>query len=1150
MDRKYKQTKLIFSKKNNNINDKYYPIECCFDGLRSLIKQIIDDNDDDYGKENNKTTHKKTKYSFSVNDDFKQIFALLEKEYEYNISFFTYINNIIDQNSNQIFFFNNKLELEHNAFYVSPIPAKKIIILVINIKFDNIIGFWKINNPQHLTKQKSLFCENCCSVISKNNTKNHRCYFNLHIIQPLNSCLKNFNNSQTNQDINHVVMVLDTETTGLFDGLNPHYSDLINFDSARILQIAWRFCGKNGEQFTNPNSNLNPQLIDEDYYLNFDSEELKPEERFVNPELIDENYYLKFDTEEIDDIVISDGATNIHNISLETVQAKGIERKKWFDTFNKALDKCCYIMGHNISFDISVISSELFRYNKFGLLRKLLSKKLICTKQLGSVLCPQRRDNFKGPPKLFEMYEHYYKSQPLILHRALDDVNTCHQIWKKVFKQLKNIPSPSEEQQKIILSLCSNKNINVNAVAGSGKTTSILQCAQSLPWKQFLVVTYNRRLKDETEERCVLSGIDNIKIHTYHGAAGFFYNQSYKTDKDLNQLIEERKQPGCKTKVKQYHPDIIVVDEAQDMNPTYYKTLMRICRDFQLINIQWWIMGDVMQKINDYNDADHRYLIKSDKLFISTFLNLDDHNNCTRTWDFLDLKTSYRLTDQMANLINQYYLNSSYIKTIRSGPLPKYVVTDFFDEKKSSQLIYSIIKELLLNQGHKPSDIYVLCPSVDHQLIKKIENILVSKKIPCFVSYSQQGQVDKNVWDDKIVFSSFHQSKGLERRSCIVFNVDHGYEIYYSKITNKHIQNAMYVALTRAKENLILLHDNRNSFPSYFNTDLFEKFNLQVDIVGDSIMDVIAKKWVELKTESNEKCIDDDNSNAIDQSVTNLIKHVPIRIINQIMKDITCEEMITFSDSPNTIKLPSITGGQQSNPNLPECSTSLIEHVADINGISIVLYIEYQVLQKMNNQYINDILCFNLEENKLKQQILEDYKNCHWDNHTDFIRLAINIDALTTKFIHRLHQIQNLNWIGESVFQNALTNFQNNISSFQYKKETFEFEYPVNKIICVGNKKFNLTGRFDLFVDKLYVWELKCTNQIEDSHILQLAIYLYMSNCETGYLLNLCQDKTYNISISKEKLQKHIITLLEYKFLRKHAADHNDDDFFMLNQDY
>ena len=65
-----------------------------------------------------------------------------------------------------------------------------------------------------------------------------------------------------------------------------------------------------------------------------------------------------------------------------------------------------------------------------------------------------------------------------------------------------NLPIPSEEQLTIINHIKSGKyNGEVDAVAGSGKTTTILSLASHIADKSIIQITYNSELKREVSEK-------------------------------------------------------------------------------------------------------------------------------------------------------------------------------------------------------------------------------------------------------------------------------------------------------------------------------------------------------------------------------------------------------------------------------------------------------------------------------------------------------------------------------------------------------------------------------------------------------------------------------------------------------------------------
>ena len=71
--------------------------------------------------------------------------------------------------------------------------------------------------------------------------------------------------------------------------------------------------------------------------------------------------------------------------------------------------------------------------------------------------------------------------------------------------------SPSIEQQKVIDAL-HNSNVLVDAVAGSGKTTTVLHIALQHSLDTILLLTYNKKLRLETKRRAIDNNITNLGL--------------------------------------------------------------------------------------------------------------------------------------------------------------------------------------------------------------------------------------------------------------------------------------------------------------------------------------------------------------------------------------------------------------------------------------------------------------------------------------------------------------------------------------------------------------------------------------------------------------------------------------------------------------
>lgn len=107
--------------------------------------------------------------------------------------------------------------------------------------------------------------------------------------------------------------------------------------------------------------------------------------------------------------------------------------------------------------------------------------------------------------------------------------------------------------------------------------------------------------------------------------------------------------------------------------------------------------------------------------------------------------------------------------------------------------------------------------------MRKLENAIknFASHINIFVPSSEQERLDEDVLRGKLVFSSFHQAKGLERKAVLVVGFDAGYFKFYNKDRDPYqCANELYVAATRAKERITLFHFNRNEFLGFMSKSL------------------------------------------------------------------------------------------------------------------------------------------------------------------------------------------------------------------------------------------------------------------------------------------------------------------------------------------
>ncbi len=113
-------------------------------------------------------------------------------------------------------------------------------------------------------------------------------------------------------------------------------------------------------------------------------------------------------------------ATNIHGITSEIAIGKGVLWEHVYNEFVSDLKLCHTLVAHNLQFDLSIMLSEMFRYNKQEGVTEMLAKKRLCTLLLGRTAMNQKK-----APKLSELYKFLYNEDIENAHDAFYDTLYC-----------------------------------------------------------------------------------------------------------------------------------------------------------------------------------------------------------------------------------------------------------------------------------------------------------------------------------------------------------------------------------------------------------------------------------------------------------------------------------------------------------------------------------------------------------------------------------------------------------------------------------------------------------------------------------------------------------------------------------------------------
>jgi len=661
---------------------------------------------------------------------------------------------------------------------------------------------------------------------------------------------------------------------------------------------------------------------------------------------------------------------------------------------------------------------------------------------------------------------------------------------------------PSSEQ---LLIINSNNNTIVDAVAGSGKTTTAILLAINNKNKNIFQITYNSMLKIEVREKLTKYKINNMKIHTYHSLVTNFYDNSSFDDEHLKKIIKNN--TPLKNKIDKI--DMLLIDEVQDMTLDYFKLVNKFIKDSESSPIIY-LFGDEKQCIYQFKNASAQFLTLANKIWNIEF-------------NKLDLSTSYRLTNQISWFINKCMLKTNKIKTIRDGPKVDYYICNSF---AISNKIGLFIRNLIKNENLKEDDFFVLVPSIKSESpYKKLENYLVKFGIKCMTPISDDVKLDDSVIKDKVVFTTFHQSKGRERKVIILYNFDNTYFSFFgSKLDQSICPNILYVAASRASYKLIIIQDDKN--PPLTFLDMNNKnINTYVNIIKvNKKKPVIAKLVIDNKF--------------MKKSVSDLVKFLSsstLDILITIMKDIF--ENITTNLNP--IKIISKI----------ETKTNVFEDVSELNGLVIPSIYEKKDNNISTIEYY--VLAHIRDKPEIKKYAGEIIIPCI--TIADYLKVGNVYNAIQSNLHSKISQIQNYNWLSDEKVQECfkyINIIENKNLLFEYKI-TNNDEDDENFFIYTHDiyGEVQISARIDAF-DKENIYEFKCFNLLNLEHKLQLIMYYWIWHKselnnkygkKNGILLNIRTGETLKLITNTFIIDQIVDLIITDKFTNKNTL--NDEEF-------
>ena len=701
----------------------------------------------------------------------------------------------------------------------------------------------------------------------------------------------------------------------------------------------------------------------------------------------------------------------------------------------------------------------------------------------------------------------------------------------------------SEEQDAIVRAVLRGRDVYTDAIAGAGKTTTVLELARraALRGKRVILLTYNRGICDAVKERIERMGITNVKAHTYHSAAGHFYGRdnACRDDTALRRLVADDPPPAADADGTGGLADhgFLVLDEVQDMKDVLYKFVRKMRADMG--DHVLWTMGDHRQNVYAFMYSDARYLQLAPSVWRLPAMAA------------MGMRVTYRVPGPIVRFINEAMLGEQRMVAAKpEGEPVLYIKTDnLFKLFETVEFAQAVINPLIAWRHYKdadpdvsddelrarhpeiltPGDVFVLAPHYrPGSPFLTLEHILrLDKRIPTNVKSDSQ-TVNEAITKDKVSFLCFPSAKGLERPVTIVLGFDLG-----SCTTTRddartqrdaalrdrdaalraRCPDAYYVAASRAMSRLIVIESTfvhpdpqkqRPMGPPPFLKMTPEQLEAApfVRVVHHKTkrdIATVAPPQAELRT--------------FTLRPSQAVKFIK----NHLLADIERLAGSLFAVLPDNVRVANAMGikGEVVDP-----ATGFVENVAAINGFVLPAMwersragaasaVETRLLQ---NAMAPGFLAFC----RLPNEVARAAPRCIRElvapaGISDWLRIGVAYFALQNGVAHPLKQIGSFDWIKPNSVRTCFTNMNSVIREDHLAFEVVlqpacgEAENDVSRLFAevleldprVVQTRVAVEATLDVVgagADgaTAAVYEVKCTSELALEHRLQLVVYAWL----------------------------------------------------------
>jgi DNA polymerase III epsilon subunit-like protein len=258
---------------------------------------------------------------------------------------------------------------------------------------------------------------------------------------------------------------------------------------------------------------------------------------------------------------------------------------------------------------------------------------------------------------------------------------------------------------------------------------------------------------------------------------------------------------------------VLFVDEAQDLNQLQYDIIVRLK---ELLKLTVYMVGDPNQSIYGFRGSNPSYLISFPGKQYTLTKNFRSPESLVSFSEFLKPHPQYKSVSALSV----------------DGKKPHVLHAPFHE-------FQTFLKAYIEKYDHDLSDLAIMCPTKGNRMnaqgkmigLARVANMLHSMDIPFVQLYNETGSTDGSSVKygrkpGHVNLLTYHGSKGQEWDSVVC--ADMWFDLMNRKPTktqHKENQALLFVATTRAKDNLIIFAENTREPNSWLNEIPMHKYD-------------------------------------------------------------------------------------------------------------------------------------------------------------------------------------------------------------------------------------------------------------------------------------------------------------------------------------